>query len=182
MSSERWEEIWAEIVKSGGGMSAMDSLRVACKRIEDMEDCIADLEFDLRVARDAQRCECSAEDVCRFGRRIAELEAANIDLAQHVCDECDGQGLYTLTSDNGEVETGVCPCVGETAAYQRVEQRIAELEAENKRLRELIARLDAAEGGLRIAVGLISTMPDHENKHPQEVYDWIMDLWEECAG
>jgi len=128
MSSERWEEIWAEIVKSGGGMSAMDSLRVACKRIEDMEDCIADLEFDLRVARDAQRCECSAEDVCRFGRRIAELEA------------------------------------------------------ENKRLRELIARLDAAEGGLRIAVGLISTMPDHENKHPQEVYDWIMDLWEECAG
>ena len=44
-----------------------------------------------------------------------------------------------------------------------VARRIAELEAERDRLRV----------ALDMAAGLISTMPEHANKHPEEVREWI---------
>lgn len=44
---------------------------------------------------------------------------------------------------------------------------LAELKAADKKIAEL-------ESALRFAAGMISTMKEHEHKHPQYVYDYIV--------
>jgi hypothetical protein len=38
---------------------------------------------------------------------------------------------------------------------------------------EIIDKLNEVEKALRIAAGLISTMPEHSKRHPEEVLEWI---------
>jgi len=37
-----------------------------------------------------------------------------------------------------------------------------------------MASLTVTERALRFAAGIISTMPSYSQKHPQEIYDWIL--------
>ncbi len=37
----------------------------------------------------------------------------------------------------------------------------------------LLAEIERLNSVLQVAAGLISTMPEHSNKHPQDVLEWL---------
>jgi len=62
-----------------------------------MEEDIDDLKYELGVAREAQQCECSSDDACRFARErdalVAELEALRIPDGFRVFPDWKGYAL-----------------------------------------------------------------------------------------
>jgi len=46
-----------------------------------MEEEIDDLKYELSVAREAQQCECSTDDTCRFARERVEVKLDALYLA-----------------------------------------------------------------------------------------------------
>lgn len=55
------------------------------------------------------------------------------------------------------------------------EQAMQDFYASNRRIDELERELAIAEKELRIAAGLISTMPQFSDKHPEDVLQFIRD-------
>ena len=49
-------------------------------------------------------------------------------------------------------------------------------------LRNAVQEIERLLGALCVAVGLISTMPQFSDKHPQEVMEWIEDVAARVGG
>jgi len=69
-----------------------------------MEEEIDDLKYELGVAREAQQCECSSDDACRFARERDALKedieklhsvmmAAAVEITSHWDAHCDAEGF-----------------------------------------------------------------------------------------
>jgi len=68
-----------------------------------MQEEIDDLKWELSVAREAQQCECSSDDACRFARERDALKedieklhsvmmAAAVEITSHWDAHCDAEG------------------------------------------------------------------------------------------
>jgi len=66
-----------------------------------MEEEIDDLKWELSVAREAQRCECSSDDACRFARERDALKAELAALTQQSFDLCPQCGWRTFIPGDG---------------------------------------------------------------------------------
>ena len=69
-----------------------------------MQEEIDDLKYELGVAREAQQCECSSDDACRFARERDALKddieklhsvmmAAAVEITSHWDAHCDAEGF-----------------------------------------------------------------------------------------
>ena len=96
-----------------------------CAEVELTYTVIDDLQHRLRVANEAQRCECSADQACKFAR---ERDATSQQLSNLLCRIHRDGGLY-------EVENGTAKAVGDADVL--VANLYAALELSNNLYKEL---------------------------------------------
>lgn len=95
-----------------------------------------------------------------------------------VCSICDGFGA--TIEFTGKEKCVACNGTGDGPSKfgpSRWVEENAALRLNNSALLderfELMERVSGAEAALRVAAGLISTMPEHSSKHPDEVLEWL---------
>ena len=106
-----------------------------------MQEEIDDLKYELSVAREAQQCECSSDDACRFARERDALKedieklhsvmmAAAVEITSHWDAHCDAEG-YGPVNLVRRLENGFPSRYGYDAqTLVRVEKEVAALKAE----------------------------------------------------
>jgi len=144
-----------------------------------MEEEIDDLKYELGVAREAQQCECSSDDACRFARERDALKddieklhsvmmAAAVEITSHWDAHCDAEGFGPVNLVR-RLENGFPSRYGYDA------QTLIRVEAQ----RDALASSDAA---LREELGNVKAGLEHYRNLWSEVCDSEQGLRNELAA
>jgi len=144
-----------------------------------MQEEIDDLKYELGVAREAQQCECSSDDACRFARERDALKddieklhsvmmAAAVEITSHWDAHCDAEGFGPVNLVR-RLENGFPSRYGYDA------QTLIRVEAQ----RDALASSDAA---LREELGNVKAGLEHYRNLWSEVCDSERGLRNELAA